>query len=138
MPAGFTADGLPVGVELLGRAFDDAKLVSYAYAFEQATHHRRAPARTPALGGATRVPLISWQSSARTPGGNSTVSAKFTLDPATGELRYDVTAAGFPDGEILAATIHRTTKGDNGPVISVPSNHAFQSITGSERLSDPD
>ena len=36
MPAGFTADGLPVGVELLGRAFDDAKLVSYAYAYEQA------------------------------------------------------------------------------------------------------
>src|SRR5205807_4485579 len=46
MPAGFTGDGLPVGVELLGRAFDDAKLVSYAYAFEQATHRRRAPART--------------------------------------------------------------------------------------------
>lgn len=33
VPAGFTADGLPVGLELLGRAFDDAKLVSYAYAY---------------------------------------------------------------------------------------------------------
>src|SRR5262249_39183027 len=36
VPAGFTSDGLPVGVELMGRAFDDAKLVSYAYAYEQA------------------------------------------------------------------------------------------------------
>src|SRR5579863_1780446 len=33
MPAGFTAAGLPVGVELLARAVDDAKLVSYAYAY---------------------------------------------------------------------------------------------------------
>ncbi len=49
MPAGFTGDGLPVGVELLGRAFDDAKLVSYAYAYEQATRRRRAPARTPSI-----------------------------------------------------------------------------------------
>src|ERR1700686_2221336 len=68
VPAGFTADGLPVGVELLGGAFDDAKLVSYAYAYEQATHRRRAPARTPALGGRLTVPLLTWQSSARATG----------------------------------------------------------------------
>src|SRR6185369_7036806 len=38
MPGGFTADGVPAGIELMGRAFDDAKLVSYAYAYEQAKH----------------------------------------------------------------------------------------------------
>ena len=43
VPGGFTADGLPVGVELLGRA------IKFAYAYEQATHHRRPPASTPAL-----------------------------------------------------------------------------------------
>src|SRR5579871_6071434 len=138
MPAGFTADGLPVGVELLGRAFDDAKLVSYAYSYEQATHHRRAPSRTPALLGRKSVPLMSWQASAQTPGSNATVSAKFTFDPATNALSYNVTAAGFPEGEILAATIHRTSKGDNGPVIAVLSSHAFKSIAGTETLSDPD
>jgi len=58
MPAGFTADGLPVGLELVGRAWDDAKLVGYAYAYEQATHHRRAPGRTPARSG---LPRISWR-----------------------------------------------------------------------------
>jgi hypothetical protein len=138
MPAGFTTDGLPVGVELLGRALDDAKLMSYAYAYEQATHHRRAPPRTPALGGELSVPLMSWQSSAQVPGNNSRVSAKFTFDPATNELTYNITAFGFPEGEILAATIHRAARGDNGPAILVLSNHGFQSTAGTEKLSDPD
>jgi len=138
MPAGFTGDGLPVGVELLGRAFDDAKLVSYAYAYEQATHRRRAPARTPALGGRLNIPLITWQSSAQASGANGTVSASFTFDPASNALTYNIAAAGFPEGDILAATIHRAAKGDTGPVILVLANHAFQSISGTEKLSDPD
>ena len=138
MPAGFTADGLPVGVELLGRPFDDAKLVSYAYAYEQATHHRRAPARTPPLHGASTVPLMSWQSSVEAPGSKNTISAKFTFDSTTSELTYNVTAAGFPESAILAATIHRADKGGNGPVIAVLSNHSFETIAGSDILSDPD
>lgn len=43
IPAGFTKDGLPVGVELLGREFDEARLFQLAYSFEQATSHRRNP-----------------------------------------------------------------------------------------------
>src|SRR5579872_5342190 len=86
MPAGLTADGLPVGVELMGRAMDDAKLVSYAYAYEQAAHHRRAPSRTPPLSAAARV---SWQSTA------AGISAKFTFDPTTNELSYEVSAPGL-------------------------------------------
>jgi amidase len=50
VPGGFTPDGLPVGVELLGRAWSEPQLVKFAYAYEQATHHRRPPANTPALG----------------------------------------------------------------------------------------
>lgn len=49
LPAGFTSDGLPVGLELLGRAFTEATLLKLGYAFEQATHHRRPPATTPPL-----------------------------------------------------------------------------------------
>jgi len=138
MPAGFTADGLPIGVELLGRPFDDAKLVSYAYAYEQATHHRRPPARTPPLHGASTVPLMTWQSSVDAPESKSTLSAKFTFDSTTNELTYNITAAGFPESAILAATIHRVDKGGTGPVIAVVSNHSFQTVAGSETLSDPD
>ena len=49
VPGGFTADGLPVGVELLGRAWSELQLIKFAYAYEQATRHRRPPDTTPAL-----------------------------------------------------------------------------------------
>jgi Asp-tRNA(Asn)/Glu-tRNA(Gln) amidotransferase A subunit family amidase len=49
VPAGFADDGMPVGLELLGRPFAEADLVKMAYAYEQATHHRRPPALTPPL-----------------------------------------------------------------------------------------
>ena len=50
MPAGFTDDGLPVGLELMSRPWTEQALLAMAYAFEQATHHRRPPrlAGTPA------------------------------------------------------------------------------------------
>ncbi len=136
IPAGFTADGLPVGVELLGRALDDAKLVSFAYAYEEAVNHRRAPVRTPALAGRSSLPLISWQTSSRASGG--ALAAKFTFDPATNDLSYTVTASGFGDDEILLATLHRVSKGENGPAFAVLSNRGFKTLAGSERLSDSD
>jgi amidase len=49
VPGGFTPDGLPVGLELLGRAWSEPQLIKFAYAYEQATRHRRPPASTPAV-----------------------------------------------------------------------------------------
>jgi Asp-tRNA(Asn)/Glu-tRNA(Gln) amidotransferase A subunit family amidase len=49
VPAGFTTDGLPVGIEFMGRAFSEGTLLRLAYAYEQATHNRRPPNSTPAL-----------------------------------------------------------------------------------------
>jgi Asp-tRNA(Asn)/Glu-tRNA(Gln) amidotransferase A subunit family amidase len=49
VPAGFTQDGLPVGLELMGRAFAEPLLLKLAYAYEEGTRHRRPPATTPAL-----------------------------------------------------------------------------------------
>jgi amidase len=51
VPAGFTSDGLPVGIEFLGRQFSEGRLLTLGYAFEQATHHRRPPKITPPLPG---------------------------------------------------------------------------------------
>ena len=42
VPMGFV-HGLPVGLSFFGRAWSDASLVSMAYAYEQATKHRRPP-----------------------------------------------------------------------------------------------
>lgn len=49
VPAGFTADNLPIGLIFLGRPYSDAKMLSLAYSYEQATHHRKSPVSTPAL-----------------------------------------------------------------------------------------
>ena len=43
VPIGYTQDGLPVGMTLLGRLFDEPTLIRIAYAYEQATGHRRSP-----------------------------------------------------------------------------------------------
>jgi Asp-tRNA(Asn)/Glu-tRNA(Gln) amidotransferase A subunit family amidase len=49
VPAGFTPEGLPVGITFFGRAFSEATLIKLAYAYEQSTHHRTPPKTTPAL-----------------------------------------------------------------------------------------
>ena len=42
VPAG-QAFGLPVGISFIGGAWSEPKLIALAYAYEQATKHRRAP-----------------------------------------------------------------------------------------------
>ena len=49
VPAGVTNDGLPIGLELLGRAFDEARLLALAYSYEQASHPRQPPFSAPPL-----------------------------------------------------------------------------------------
>ena len=55
VPAGFSTPttnapiGVPVGMELLGRAWAEPELIKLAFGFEQATHLRKPPVSTPAL-----------------------------------------------------------------------------------------
>jgi aspartyl-tRNA(Asn)/glutamyl-tRNA(Gln) amidotransferase subunit A len=44
VPCGFTATGLPIGLQIVGKAFDEAGILRIAHAYEQATDwHRRRP-----------------------------------------------------------------------------------------------
>ncbi|MCG8469522.1 MAG: amidase [Gemmatimonadetes bacterium] len=49
VPMGFVK-GLPAGISFFGRAWTEPTLIRLAYAFEQATNHRRAPSFAPTLG----------------------------------------------------------------------------------------
>lgn len=48
-PAGFNAKPAPYGVTFTGPAFSEGRLIGFAYAFEQATHHRTPPTSAPPL-----------------------------------------------------------------------------------------
>ncbi|KPJ93837.1 MAG: hypothetical protein AMS18_04925 [Gemmatimonas sp. SG8_17] len=49
VPMGYVRDGLPVGLQFFGDAWSEPTLIALAYAFEQATKHRRPPPTTPPL-----------------------------------------------------------------------------------------
>jgi amidase len=49
VPMGYTRGVLPAGLTFFGRAWSEATLIKLAYAYEQATHHRRPPSSVPPL-----------------------------------------------------------------------------------------
>jgi Asp-tRNA(Asn)/Glu-tRNA(Gln) amidotransferase A subunit family amidase len=51
VPAGYTKENLPVGIEFIGKSFDDLRLLQIAYGYEQASHKRHSPQTTPPLPG---------------------------------------------------------------------------------------
>jgi len=142
LPAGFTDDGLPVGVELLGRARSDARLVAFGYAFEQATHHRRAPARTPALTSGGEAAPLSWEVTAAgevsVPAVETSATARIrlTFDSSRNLLSYSLSLSGLREEEVLYATLQRGEKGKNGPVVALLSRSPFTTLAGELELSN--
>ena len=110
IPAGFTPDGVPVGIEFLGRAFEEGKLIAMAYAYEQAVKPRKSPPRTPSLmsGELTRHFTISGDL-----GGHA------LLDVPTQKLRYELQWSGVLGDEILDVKLHREEKDSAGPVVAL-------------------
>jgi len=104
LPAGFTSDGLPVGLELLGRPFSDTRLVALAYAFEQAPGgvRRRPPATTPVLNDARSPMTVTYTARA------GSARARLTYDVGRSELRYDVNVAAASVGRSQGVVLRRT------------------------------
>ena len=84
-PAGFTDDGLPVGIELLGAAFKEQELLSLGYAMEQTLNLRRPPFSAP--------PLVAGKPPAPQTATASVTGAavKLTYEPTTARLQYALT-----------------------------------------------
>jgi amidase len=117
VPAGFTDDGLPIGMDLLGGVFAEPTLLALAYSYEQATHPRRPPASTPALVNGKAPGTASFSATARD--GPRSATATFTFDPLTGRLGYHVSTMGLRPDVTAVVSLHRGAAGQNGPVITM-------------------
>lgn len=126
VPGGFTDDGLPVGLELLGAAFQEPALLSIGYALEQATKIRQPPYSTPPLergvAPIARRALLVLRSPADASVKSSEVDVNLGLnyDVPTARLSYQGTVKHNGD-DLLAVWLHRGTMDKPGP--------AFQQLT---------
>jgi Asp-tRNA(Asn)/Glu-tRNA(Gln) amidotransferase A subunit family amidase/tetratricopeptide (TPR) repeat protein len=133
MPAGFTPDSLPLGVELLGRPLADARLVSFAYDYEQSTRPRRAPSTTPPLidGRGPRPDSIVATATAN----GVTVRGRFRFDRGTRRLDYNVNVAGIAPAQLLAVSLDRgTVNGNTGMLRRLIGPQSSLSTQGSLEL----
>jgi amidase len=91
LPAGYSRSGLPIGLSFLGRAFSEPTLLRLAYAFEQATRHRRPPdldQDLPRVGDTLpEIPL------------NNKFANRLTIGGASGEIEGNNFSADIERGE---------------------------------------
>ena len=105
--AGFTDDGIPVGMDLLGREFSDAELLSIGFALEQSSRFRRVPFSTPALEGGKAPRPIRF----------ATAIGVFDYDTTSAILTYKADAERLTTGRVTAIWIHRGEEQKPGPAV---------------------
>ena len=135
VPAGYAVDDMPVGVEILGRPWSEPRLIELAYAYEQATRHRRPPAFTPSL--VTPVSMIALNVRTRADSGLA-AHTTFEFNPTTRTLRYKLAFFGLLDEDVLSIDLHRRGDGDaneNGPVLRQLSRRNRARVGGQLLLS---
>lgn len=120
MPAGWTRDALPVGIELMGPRYAEQDLLSYASQWESQAWTRSPPYCTPSL--------FALSSSDRTIRGcvqlrerhadEEEVRVDYTLDTLTAELRYEISASERLADRLIAVTVHASEGDSIGPVFA--------------------
>lgn len=120
LPAGFTDTGLPVGLELLGPAFGDEKLLAAAHAIETALDYRRPPLSTPELVRGKGPASPEWTVKLE-----QTVKVRFQFRPLFNELAYETRYLAEKD--IYAVCLHRSK---TGPIIQCVSGLEARRMNG--------
>jgi Asp-tRNA(Asn)/Glu-tRNA(Gln) amidotransferase A subunit family amidase len=126
VPAGFTEGGLPIGIEMIGRMFDDARLVALAYAFEEATENRREPRSTPPLLKGAAPPPLEIHLEDGVPAGIvaggrvapndapiPSIGGRMTFDPTRSELSWRLRAVNVAARDVYALAL-RWPDGQDG------------------------
>ena len=133
VPAGYAEDDMPVGVELLGLPWSELRLLELAYAYEQGTEHRRAPAFTPSLFSESTGVVLETRFTTESP---LTAEASFTLEPSTQVLQFRTAVFGLSDSDVIGIDLHRrSTDSEKGPVLRQLSRRNGPRVAGRLRLS---
>ena len=127
-PAGWSGD-LPVGIELLGRPFDDARLVAFAYALEQANGQRRAPPAAPPLERGAAPAPVAFEVRAVGRGG-AAVRARFSYDRVLSALVYELETEGVSSDDVLAVVLRHADEEDRRYVAARLSGPGAAASTG--------
>jgi amidase len=148
VPAGLTGGGFPVGIELLGRPFAEATLLSLAFAYEQATNRRVPPPTTPPLGARTsrsapagetfdtglesvRFEVVATGAQSQPPSATSIVfKATFRYNHRTRQLGYDVVLSSASRDQVGGIYLHRRANRANGGVAYVLAKSARSKVSG--------
>jgi amidase len=108
VPAGFTTDDVPIGLEFLGPAFSEADLLSLGYSLERALPLRRPPFSAPALvAGKAPAPRTT-----RVAGPGVTLALSY--DMPTSRLQYTSTMAAKQTSPVAAIWLHSGTPDQPG------------------------
>jgi Asp-tRNA(Asn)/Glu-tRNA(Gln) amidotransferase A subunit family amidase len=138
VPAGWSGD-LPVGIELLGRPFDDARLVAFGYALEQSGSERRPPHTTPPLvGGAAPAPVVFDVGGDAPAQGTGVVGVegRLTYDRVLSTLEYDV-RTDVPSEDVLAIVIRHADEQGRPYIAARLGGPGVARATGTLALSGP-
>lgn len=111
LPAGFTPDGVPVGIELLAPPFEEGRLIGLGYAYEQLAKPRQPPSRTPSLVSDVLALPFNFES--------QRAKGVLRLDRPTQVLHYHLDIPNVDEGDILDVKLHRGALETNGPVIAL-------------------
>lgn len=103
VPVGFTDSGLPVGMELMGKQFQDADLLAIANPFTIANTPRQAPFVTPNLVRGAAPPNQTLRSSINQAG--ISLVAEFEYSIVNNNFNYEVSLAQETRAEVFAVTL---------------------------------
>jgi amidase len=155
VPAGFTLNGFPVGIEMLGRPFAEPTLIGLAYSYEQATRHRRPPPSTPRLSetrasraaadrssdtgpGNLRIEVTATAQSAPPSGAMFGVIARLNFNDQTRQLGYHLSLSGTSRDQVGGVYLHRRANRPNGGVAYILAKSIKSRISGKVTLLEPE
>lgn len=136
MPAGFTSNGLPVGLELLGGFLQDAELLAIAQTYEVAMGSRRAPSTTPTLESGLAPASQSFELVFSR--GSLRVEARFEYSTVTNLFEFQVSKGLEGEQVITAVTLVVDSNGDgevNEPIVLNLLPPDADAATGSHYMS---